>query len=326
MKQQITIIVPMYNGEKYLARCLDSLINQTFGIDKLALILLNDGSSDGTLKIAEQYAKKFPESIKVLSHKNMGTAKTRNKGIGLAKTKYLMFVDQDDFIDSDYCQKFFDAAEATDADVVAGGYRRTNAEKVFYIRRANRSEWYPFVHAEAWAKIHRTEFIKSSKAEFFANIFGEDIPFTLQETLSAKKFTVIDYTGYNWFTNKNSVTQTIHKDFSRLNLPKLLKKLGSMSDSPLADYYIFIVALYAFMVSNIKVSRTEFRQNLDAVFAEFKKVAPDFYGNQFLKNRIDGCPLQTYLAARIFVSSHKKGWYNLLYMLNYVNNRKISSK
>jgi glycosyltransferase involved in cell wall biosynthesis len=326
MKQQITIIVPMYNGEKYLARCLDSLINQTFGIDKLALILLNDGSSDGTLKIAEQYAKKFPESIKVSSHKNMGTAKTRNKGIKLAKTKYLMFVDQDDFIDNDYCEKFFEVAEATGAEVVAGGYRRTDAQKVFYTRPANRSAWYPFIHAEAWAKIHRTDFIKNSKAEFFDNIFGEDIPFTFQETLSATKFTIIDYTGYNWFINKNSVTQTVHKDFSKLNLSKLLEKIGAMSNSTLTDYYIFIVALYAFMVSNIKVSRAEFRQNLDAVFTEFKKVVPDFYDNQFLKNRIDGCPLQTYLAARIFASFHKKGWYNLLYMLNYVNNRKISRK
>jgi glycosyltransferase involved in cell wall biosynthesis len=288
--------------------------------------LLNDGSSDGTQKIAEQYAKKFPESIKVSSHKNMGTAKTRNKGIGLAKTKYLMFVDQDDFIDNDYCQKFFDAAKATGADVVAGGYRRTNAEKVFYTRPANRSAWYPFVHAEAWAKIHRTDFIKSSKAEFFNNAFGEDIPFTFQETLSAKKFTVIDYTGYNWFTNENSVTQTVHKDFSRLNLPKLLQKLGSMSSSPLADYYIFIVALYAFMASNVLVSRAEFRKNLDAVFTEFKKVVPNFAKNKYLKTRINGCPWRTFWAAKTFTSFHKKGWYNLLYILNFIHHRRIVKK
>jgi glycosyltransferase involved in cell wall biosynthesis len=326
MAKQISIIVPIYNGEKYLARCLDSLVNQTFGIEKLCLILINDGSSDGSLKIAESYAKKFPDSVQVVSQQNSGTAKTRNYGISLAKTKYLMFVDQDDFIDEDYCERFFETAEATKADVVAGGFRRTNAEKVFYTRPANQSAWYPFVHAEAWAKIHRTEFIKNSKAEFFGNPFGEDIPFTFQETLSTAKFTTIDYTGYNWFTNENSVTQTVHKDFSRLNLPKLLEKLGSMSHSPLTDYYIFIVALYAFMVSNVRVSRAEFRQNLDQVFAEFAKVAPNFAGNKYLKTRIDGCPWRTFFAAKIFASFYKKGWYNLLYIINFIHHRRIVRK
>jgi glycosyltransferase involved in cell wall biosynthesis len=326
MTKQISIIVPMYNGEKYLRRCFDSIIEQSFGIERLVLILLNDGSKDGSLAIAQQYADKFPDAVKVYSHKNMGTARTRNKGLGLVRTKYVMFVDQDDYIDTDYCQTFYDTAERLGADVVAGGFRRTNGQKVFYTRRANNTVWYPSVHAEAWAKIHRTDFVKKSGAEFFHNIFGEDIPFTFQETLSMSKFATIGYVGYNWFTNETSVTRTIHRDFSKLNLPKLLKKLGGMSNSEMAQYYIFIVALYAFMVSNVRVSRQDFRRNLDQVFAEFQKVVPDFAGNKFLKTRIDGCPFKTFMAAKIFQSFHKKGWYNLLYIINFAQHWRIVKK
>jgi glycosyltransferase involved in cell wall biosynthesis len=326
MNKKITIIVPIYNGRKYLKRCLDSIVGQTFGIANTSVILLNDGSTDDSVEIAKGYAEQFPDSIKVFSHKNMGTAKTRNKGISLAKTKYIMFVDQDDFIDSDYCERFYDAAEATGAVVVAGGFRRTNAKKVFYTRRAEDSTWYQFIHAEAWAKIHRTDFVKKVGAEFFNNAFGEDIPFTMQETLSATKFITIDYAGYNWFVNSGSVTQTVHKDFSNLNLSRLLNKLGNLSNSPLTEYYIFVVALYALMVSSIHISKLEFRKNLDEVFRDFRKVVPSFSGNKFIKTRVEGCPLATYLAVRIFVSFYKKGWYNLLYLLNSTQRWRIIKK
>jgi glycosyltransferase involved in cell wall biosynthesis len=326
MEPAITIIIPIYNGAKYLARCLDSITAQTFGIDNLRLLLLNDGSTDDSLKIAETYAKKFPSSIKVFSHKNMGAAKTRNKGLSLVETRYTMFVDQDDFIDRDYCQKFYEAADTSDADVVAGGFRRTNGEKVFYTRPANRSTWYPFVHMETWAKIHKTEFIKKTGAQFFDNVFGEDIPFSVQEILSNPRYAVIDYVGYNWFVNDDSLTKTVHRDFSKLNLAKLLDKLGDLSNSELAEYHILVVALYGFMVGNVNSNRQEFQQNLKEIFREIVKVAPNFDDNKFIKNRVDGCPLGTYLVVRIFVSFYKKAWYDLLYILYLAQRRKVNRK
>jgi Glycosyltransferases involved in cell wall biogenesis len=326
MQKQISIIVPIFNGEKHLVRCIDSIINQTFGIDRILLLLLNDGSSDSSISIANSYAERFPNSIKVYSQKNMGTAKTRNKGVSLAKTKYIMFVDQDDFIDNDYCETFYRNAESTGADVVAGGFRRTDSKKVFYTRRANDTIWYPFVHAEAWAKIHRTDFIKKIGAEFFDNVFGEDIPFTLQETLCTSNFKTIDYTGYNWFINKKSITRTVHRDFSKLNLSSLLKKLGELDNSQLTEYYIFIVSLYAFIMSSVRINKKEFKKNLDEVFFEFKKIAPNFVDNKYIKDKVCGCPFNTYMVARIFYSFYQKGWYNLLYIINFVNTKRISKK
>jgi glycosyltransferase involved in cell wall biosynthesis len=316
----------MYNGEKYLRRCLDSIVNQSFGIDKLALVLLSDGSTDSSQQIAESYAAKFPKSVKVFSHPNMGAARTRNRGISLVKTKYMMFVDQDDFLDVDYCKNFYEAAEKTGADVVAGGYRRTNAEKVFYTRHAADTAWYPFIHMEAWAKIHRTDFVKKAKAEFFNNVFGEDIPFTVEEIVAHAKFTVIDYVGYNWFTNESSITQTIHKDFSNLNLPNLLNKLSSLSNSPLTDYHIIVVALYAFMVSNARSDKPKFRQNLEAVFGWLEKAVPDFSNNQFIKRRVDGCPTKTYMAVRLMIGCYKKSRFGWLYLLYRTQGRRISRK
>ena len=94
---KITVIVPVYNSEKYIGRCLDSVLRQVY--QDFLILAINDGSTDGTDEILKKYAKDFPEKIKYIKQKNMGVAKTRNKGIELAETEFITFIDNDDFID-----------------------------------------------------------------------------------------------------------------------------------------------------------------------------------------------------------------------------------
>ena len=98
----ISIIVPVYNVEKYLNRCLDSIINQSF--INFELILINDGSTDKSGKICDKYAQ-IDKRVRVIHKKNEGVSLTRNLGINIAKGDYITFIDSDDWIEQDFLKK-----------------------------------------------------------------------------------------------------------------------------------------------------------------------------------------------------------------------------
>ena len=117
----ISIIVPVYNVEKYLERCLDSLVNQTY--KNIEIICVNDGSTDHSLDILNEYANKDKRII-IVNNKNRGISDSRNKGIAKATGEYIMFVDSDDWIDLETCQKSLDAMVKYSVDVVMWSYVR----------------------------------------------------------------------------------------------------------------------------------------------------------------------------------------------------------
>ena len=117
----ISIIVPVYNGEKYLEQCLESLINQTY--TDIEIICINGNSTDKSLIILQEYAKKDGR-IKVITKENEGVSLSRNVGISKAEGKYLLFVDADDWIEEDTCETAIQEAEESQADVVMWSYVR----------------------------------------------------------------------------------------------------------------------------------------------------------------------------------------------------------
>ena len=112
---KISIIVPVYNAEKYIGTCIDSILKQTY--QNFELLLINDGSSDNSLEVLNQYSKK-DKRIRVIDQKNIGVAKTRNKGIQLARGEYIAFIDNDDYIDEDYLEQFMNVCN--NQDIVIG--------------------------------------------------------------------------------------------------------------------------------------------------------------------------------------------------------------
>ena len=116
---QISIIIPIYNTERYLSDCLDSVINQT--IQDIEIICVNDGSTDNSAQIIEEYALK-DNRIKVLHKENGGQTSSRRAGLELATGEYIGFVDSDDWIDSDMYEKMLSIAEQYQTDIVSSGY------------------------------------------------------------------------------------------------------------------------------------------------------------------------------------------------------------
>ena len=129
----ISIIVPVYNVEKYLSYCLDSLVNQT--MKEIEIILVNDGSTDNSGEICKKYAE-TDDRIKYIVQKNSGLSATRNVGITLANGEFIMFVDSDDWIDPDICEYLYKVAEKHKTDYLFGSYYNESTigtkEKIIY--------------------------------------------------------------------------------------------------------------------------------------------------------------------------------------------------
>ena len=119
MEPLLSIIVPIYNVEQYLERCIESIINQTY--KNLEIILVDDGSKDNSGTIADTYASK-DNRIKVIHKENGGLSDARNHGLDQSKGKYIMFIDSDDFIDSSMCEILFETAEKYFSDIVSCNY------------------------------------------------------------------------------------------------------------------------------------------------------------------------------------------------------------
>lgn len=134
----VSIVVPIYNVEKYLNRCLDSLINQSF--KDIEIIALNNGSTDNSLNILKEYAEK-DKRIRVIDNDNLGVSEARNIGIREAKGKYIVFVDSDDWIDIDMIEVLYKSIDTNDCDLVMCTYVREfgdhSKEKVFNLPEEN---------------------------------------------------------------------------------------------------------------------------------------------------------------------------------------------
>lgn len=232
---KISIVVPVYNVEKYLRRCLDSIISDNKADNNIEIIIVNDGSKDSSQEIAEQYSLKY-NNIIIVSQSNQGLSMARNNGLKRATGDYVWFVDSDDWIS--------DGA----IDVI-----RTSLEKnlpdVLQIRAANLINGTDFVRGKEFTcpgqerdgatvfvegnwetcapfYVFRRKFLIDNNLTFFPGVFHEDNEFTPRMLLSAKSLIQINQVLYHVFQNPNSITRSVNykKAFDLLIIVEELSK------------------------------------------------------------------------------------------------------
>lgn len=128
--EKISIIVPVYNAENYLRRCIDSILEQTY--TNFELLLINDGSTDGSAKILEE-VKESDSRIRIVHKKNEGVSATRNLGLKLATGDYITFIDSDDFVDKLYLDVLYKSLTENDADIASGNFASFNEERQAFL-------------------------------------------------------------------------------------------------------------------------------------------------------------------------------------------------
>lgn len=202
---EVSVIVPVYQVEKYLRQCLDSIVNQTF--KDIEVILIDDGSKDNSGKICDEYALK-DNRVKVMHQENMGLSDARNSGMNLMSGKYFMFVDSDDYVSEQMIEKLYTSALETDADVVCCNFEyfwENNENESFSTKQKreelNSSEIFSHRKNEknygiwtvAWNKLYKSSSMNSFRFrsgkihedEFWANdIYQKDLKVvTIEDSL-----------------------------------------------------------------------------------------------------------------------------------------------
>lgn len=219
---KVSVIVPVYNVEDYLGRCLDSLIDQTFG--DYEIICINDCSPDNSAEVLCTYQSEYPNLIKVYhNEENMGLGKTREKALTLAKGDYILFIDSDDYVKSDYISSYVKAIEENDYDIIIGGYiRDASGKKTTHL--PSNSVWSTVTYPMACAKLFKKSFITSNNLEFTQVACGEDIYFSLSAYYCGAQTKVIDYAGYYYYYNHDSITGSM--DYKK-NQERIMSELFS---------------------------------------------------------------------------------------------------
>ena len=178
MDKKISIIIPVYNVEKYISRCLDSILANTY--QNTEIILVNDGSKDDSQKIIEEYKKKYTDKIILIEQENKGPAEARNVGIVKASGEYIMFIDSDDFIEKDYIENYANQIKEDDYDLVMGGLYRSNDEKNLYEVALKDDMWSLYRIMGPYTRLYKLKFLKENNIEFKKVNIGEDIYFNMQ--------------------------------------------------------------------------------------------------------------------------------------------------
>lgn len=324
MNKIITIIIPIFNGEKFIERCLDSIIGQDVDKSLMDVLVIDDGSSDGSIEKINEYARRYPELFTVIRKDNSGVADTRNFGMSMVKTKFLTFVDQDDWLDCDFLKKSLQVM-TDDVDVAQGGFNIYNGNRkkirsVYPIA----TEFGKFLAMPAWSKIYRVEFLHKNKIEFFDNNIGEDNIFTVSVIKKIKKgrYKTIKHAGYNHFDNSGNVTNSLHKGLSpKVNFIRLMDELYKISrDDSLLEYNIIRTAYY-YLLSYGKYATVkrfiEFDREIDRWF---NKKQINVYENIWLWRRLKGEKISVKIGIRLFLVI-KKAKLTKMFATMYVKRR-----
>ena len=303
-KPAISVIIPVYNAQDGIKRCVDSLLNQSF--KNLEIILLNDGSKDNSLNILKEYELKY-SFVRVIDKQNEGVAVTRNKGILLAEGEYIMFMDNDDFVDSDYIETFYQAIHEKNLDLVIGGYKRVNQDnQIIFSQDIQQSEWSKYIIMAPWAKIYRTEFLKTNNLEFFDYGIGEDIIFNLAAYKTTDKIGLLDYKGYNWYYNNQSISNTSQRGFSpEIDILVLFSKILELGKpSELVVYYLKRYYVWYLLFSGKSSSDQEFIHQYIRI-KEWLKENKLISTISPLSKKVQGERFQTKISLIVFLSLEK---------------------
>lgn len=205
----ISVIVPIYNAERYLEACLDSLLSQSE--KELQILLVDDGSTDGSLAIAKDYAAKDAR-IQVYHQSNAGQSAARNVGLQHAKGEFIAFVDADDAIEPDWCKKHLAAIEGV--DYVQSGFQ-------------DKRPLHRYQFTSPCMRLYRRKAIEGLR--FTEGMIYEDVVWSVDIWLSGARCRCIPYSGYHYTANPDSTTSKRHPDAEKRVFGELKKRLSGAS-------------------------------------------------------------------------------------------------
>ena len=235
---KLSIIVPVYNVEKYLPKCLESLTNQT--LKDIEIICVNDGSMDNSLAILKEFASK-DSRIRIIDNQHQGVAKTRNTGIEQSTGEYIGFVDSDDYIDIDFFEKLYNSATKSNSDIAIASILKHKNFFNIYNAKYTKEETAITIQDKiklcedkkhfffyAWNKIYHSGFIKENNIKFSEGQIYEDVMFAIKALYYSNKIISVYGTKYHYIEHENSLTK--YKDKTGEKEHDLIKAYSELQE------------------------------------------------------------------------------------------------
>lgn len=230
----ISIIVPVYNAERYLRQCIESILEQTY--KDFELILIDDGSNDGSYNICKEY-ESVDDRIRLIHENNKGSAEARNVGLKQAKGDYLMFLDADDWIDRDHIGNLVNLAKVKDATIVISSYYCFNGRNVYVENMPHNTEPKDIicdslngrVHAGLWNKLFKRDLFTTNNIRFPKYGYYEDMCVFISCLCHTEKNKIVltKYATYHYRINPSS--QTFNTDINK-KLKSFTEMMANFSD------------------------------------------------------------------------------------------------
>ena len=316
---KVSIIIPVYNREEYLDRCISSMINQTFS--NIEIILINDGSTDGSAEICDSYAQK-DSRITVIHKPNGGVSSARNAGLEIMTGDYLCFCDSDDYFAPEMVEKSLKQILAEDADMCTfNSYHNDNpSERKFFpvnieIEVFDCGRFFAeYIHNgqapyNVWSSIYKASLIKENDIRFcdYKRVFSEDSLFNLMFWSICKKYTHLDDCLYYYFRHENSLmTSSVPGDYIKRHVARVedyenfvkrsksKAKLGSATACLMWDF--------------VRIACARSKKQTDIVIKDFQSVAD----NKLFKRKCFDMAFGN--AGSVYCKNHKISGKNALHV------------
>ncbi len=299
MKKNLTISIAAYNVEKYLEKTLDSLIIDN--LDKLEVLIVNDGSKDNTKKIAQKYCKKYPKSFKLIDKKNGGYGSTINAGIKEATGKYFKQLDGDDWYNTDNLNKLVEDIEKIDSDVLytpfitvfeKDGSEKYNDNKIEKYQNKN-SEIEKIINDSNVIYMHnlayKTKLLKENKIEIDEHCFYTDAEYVALPFIFAKTIYVYDKAIYMYRIGREGQSVSVtgrrkhwqdHLKMSHTLMDFYKKQVKKMGKNKKEYYDNYLASIFASGIGNYLLTLDANKENFEIIIKydkDIKNTSKDVY-------------------------------------------------
>ena len=296
--KEISVIVPVYNVEKYLEKCLDSLENQKF--NSYEVILVDDGSTDNSRRIAERYADSCGEIFMLVSQENKGLSEARNTGMKYANGKYICFVDSDDYVEECYLEELYRCMEEQNADLVFCAFRSVDeiGNTIRNIVEADFDSGTTYTLKQrkdllltqnaAWNKLYKKDIIVDNNLQFTPGAWYEDLRFVKKYMLFASRFAYCDHVLYNYLIRQGSIMNSMG---SKRNVEiigaidevvQFYKKQEIMEE--FYDEIEFLAIEHIYVSTLVRLIRSGDKEQFRFIKNAFEERFPHYKKNKYIDN------------------------------------------
>lgn len=326
MSIKISVIIPVYNVEKYLSKCLDSVLQQDF--DSYEIVAVNDGSTDLCSEILKEYSLKN-EKIIVVEQENKGLGGARNTGIETATGEYLLFLDSDDAIKPETLSGLYQDAIQNQADIVWCGMDYVNeAGEVISTRRANENgvklvtqQECPLLFANdsyAWNKLYRRSLFIENNIRFPERAWYEDLKTLPKLVLKSEKIALSDRVCFDYLQRADSIMHVPNADRNIEMIDAVSDVLNYYKEENAFDKYFesleYMTVLHVLVFATLRVASINPKHKLLKEFNEFVcENFPDFKNNVKVKTEFS-------FRHKLIYEFSKRKMYRALFVLNKLNN------